>query len=158
MTELQRNCLTCGESLSKRKGESASKWQVRRYCNAECRANEPKAICKSYDCDDKVHARGLCKHAYNQWREGTYTGSCVRRVAVIETDWAIPEDGIVDEIAVEIAVKGIRRVRLTPTETRLVVEQSLARGQSFKGIAENIGCSDQTVARIAAELESEVAA
>lgn len=59
--------------------------------------------------------------------------------------WLIPEDGIVDDIAVEVAVSGARRVRLTPTEHCLAVEQMVRQGSSIKEIARHIGMADINV-------------
>jgi DNA-binding NarL/FixJ family response regulator len=58
--------------------------------------------------------------------------------------WLLPEDGIVDEIAVEIAASGIRQVALTPTERRLAVAEILARGGTPKDVAARLHISDAT--------------
>ncbi|MGK5559192.1 hypothetical protein ACSNOI_47105, partial [Actinomadura kijaniata] len=45
--------------------------------------------------------------------------------------WLLPDDGIVDYIAVEIAASGHRPVRLTRTERLLAAALILAAGGSF---------------------------
>lgn len=63
-------------------------------------------------------------------------------------DLLLPEDGIVDEVAVDIAVRGQRIVRLTSRERRLVAEQMIADGAEMETIAEHLGVCRQTVWRL----------
>jgi DNA-binding CsgD family transcriptional regulator len=51
-----------------------------------------------------------------------------RATAKAPARWVLPEDGIIDELAVQIAAAGTRRVALTPTEQRLAAARILAAG------------------------------
>ena len=55
--------------------------------------------------------------------------------------WLLPEDGIVDELAVEIAATGTRRVALTPTERLAVAARILAAGGTPYLISKRLGVS-----------------
>jgi hypothetical protein len=56
--------------------------------------------------------------------------------------WMLPDDGIIDQVAVEIAAKGERRVALTAPERRAAAEMILARGGTVRDIAERLCMSD----------------
>lgn len=56
--------------------------------------------------------------------------------------WMLPDDGIIDQVAVEIAAKGERRVALTAPERRAAAEMILARGGTARDIAERLCMSD----------------
>jgi hypothetical protein len=56
--------------------------------------------------------------------------------------WMLPDDGIIDPIAVEVAAKGERRVALTAPERRAAAEMILARGGTVRDIAERLCMSD----------------
>lgn len=63
--------------------------------------------------------------------------------------WLLPEDGIVDEIAVELTVKGTRRVPLTPGERLAVAALILASGGTRYRIAKRLHISGSTARRLA---------
>jgi hypothetical protein len=63
--------------------------------------------------------------------------------------WMLPDDGIIDQVAVEIAVKGERRVRLTAPERRAAAEMILARGGTVKTVAERLCMSDSAASALA---------
>ena len=46
----------------------------------------------------------------------------------VYTSWLLPDDGIIDPVAVEIAARGTRRVRLTARERRAAAALIVARG------------------------------
>jgi hypothetical protein len=56
--------------------------------------------------------------------------------------WMLPDDGIIDPVAVEIAAKGERRVKLTAPERSAAAEIILARGGTVAVIAERLCMSD----------------
>jgi hypothetical protein len=56
--------------------------------------------------------------------------------------WMLPDDGIIDQVAVEIAAKGERRVALTAPERRAAAEMILASGGTVRDIAERLCMSD----------------
>lgn len=58
----------------------------------------------------------------------------------------LPEDGIVDMVAVELTIVG-RRVRLTKRERQAVVELMTGRGYSARAIAQRLGCDARSVCR-----------
>ncbi|MGI5225727.1 hypothetical protein [Actinoallomurus sp. CA-142502] len=55
--------------------------------------------------------------------------------------WLLPEDGIVDPVAVAVSAAGTRRVRLTPTERRLAAAHILAAGGTPITIARRLHIS-----------------
>jgi hypothetical protein len=63
--------------------------------------------------------------------------------------WMLPDDGIIDPIAVEIAAKGERRVALTAPERRAAAEMILARGGTVAVIAERLCMSDSAAGALA---------
>lgn len=63
--------------------------------------------------------------------------------------WMLPDDGIIDRVAVEIAAKGERRVRLTAPERRAAAEMILARGGTVPVIAERLCMSDSAASALA---------
>jgi hypothetical protein len=63
--------------------------------------------------------------------------------------WMLPDDGIIDPIAVEIAAKGERRVALTAPERRAAAEMILARGGTVAVIAERLCMSDSAASALA---------
>jgi hypothetical protein len=52
--------------------------------------------------------------------------------------WVIPDDGIIDPIAVEIAASGQRMVRLTRAERRAAAARILARGGTAWTVASRL--------------------
>ncbi|XVQ08106.1 hypothetical protein ACQP1W_36890 [Spirillospora sp. CA-255316] len=59
---------------------------------------------------------------------GSGPGGSTGRGPAESSEWVLPEDGIVDPIAVEIAAAGSRRVALTPAERLLAAARILAAG------------------------------
>ncbi|TDD62805.1 hypothetical protein [Actinomadura rubrisoli] len=66
--------------------------------------------------------------------------------------WVLPEDGIVDPIAVEIAATGARRVALTRTERLLAAARILAAGHPCTEISRRLHVSGHTARTLAAQL------
>ena len=64
----------------------------------------------------------------------------------------LPDDGIIDPVAVEIAARGSRPVALTPPERLLAAARILARGGTPYLIAERLHVSGTTALNLAAEL------
>lgn len=60
--------------------------------------------------------------------------------------WLSDADGIVDEIAIEVAMSG-RRVELTQRERDEVMRRMLAKGQSAGAVAERLHVTVRTVER-----------
>jgi hypothetical protein len=63
--------------------------------------------------------------------------------------WLLPDDGIIDPVAVEIAAKGERWVRLTAPERYAAAEMILARGGTARVIAERLRVSDRAASALA---------
>jgi hypothetical protein len=63
--------------------------------------------------------------------------------------WLLPEDGITDEIAVELAARGVRPVALTPGERAAVVARVLAGGGTVSQAARRLRCSYGTARALA---------
>ncbi|TMQ87881.1 hypothetical protein ETD83_39685 [Actinomadura soli] len=66
-----------------------------------------------------------------------------------EARWVLPEDGIVDPIAIEIAARGSRRVALTPTERLLAAASILAVGGTPHDIEVRLHVSGRTARTLA---------
>lgn len=66
--------------------------------------------------------------------------------------WTLPEDGIIDELAIEIAAKGIRPVALTRTERRLAAALILAAGGTPYLVSRRLHISCQSAHALADEL------
>ena len=64
--------------------------------------------------------------------------------------WVLPEDGIVDELAVQIAAAGTRPVALTPTERRLAAAAILAAGGTPYVVSKRLHMSWQSAHVLAA--------
>jgi hypothetical protein len=60
----------------------------------------------------------------------------------------LPDDGLIDELAVSIAVSGARRVRLTPPERDLAARIMVARGADFAELAAHLGTSTAAAGRL----------
>jgi hypothetical protein len=62
----------------------------------------------------------------------------------------LPDDGVIDPIAVEIAASGIRPVPLTPAERRLAAARILAGGGTPYLISQRLHVSGTTALALAA--------
>ena len=67
----------------------------------------------------------------------------------------LPDDGIIDPVAVEIAASGERRVRLTKAERQLAAESILIRGGTPSVISARLHISGTAARTLAAQRESE---
>jgi hypothetical protein len=70
--------------------------------------------------------------------------------------WMLHEDGIVDEIAIEIAVTGKRKVRLTQTEQKRVIERMLRLGYGRLEIRNNLGIGAVQIDKLLDEMGYEI--
>lgn len=68
----------------------------------------------------------------------------------------LPEDGIVDHIAVEVAVRGLRHVRLTPTEQDLATAAMVAEDLTWRDMCEHLGVGDRRMGQILSRMGYEV--
>jgi hypothetical protein len=68
------------------------------------------------------------------------------------SEWVIPEDGIIDAFAVQIAASGKRLVKLTPTERRYAAALILARGGTAYQVSKRLGVSSSTGHALAASV------
>ena len=66
--------------------------------------------------------------------------------------WTLPEDGILDPIAIELAARGIRPVALTPAERLTAAARILARGGTPALIARRLHVSGTTALILAARI------
>ena len=69
--------------------------------------------------------------------------------------WIIPDDGIIDPLAVQIAASGQRRVRLTRAERRLAAALILARGGSIYRVAQRLGIGWSTANALVASVTAD---
>ena len=63
--------------------------------------------------------------------------------------WLIPDDGIIDDLAVELAVRGRRPVRLTRLERACAAAMILALGGSTNDLCQRLKVSKPTACRLA---------
>ena len=68
--------------------------------------------------------------------------------------WLLPEDGIIDPVAVAVAARGQRRVALTGRERLLAAAAILAAGRGAATIAARLHVSYRTADRIRAAAHS----
>lgn len=66
----------------------------------------------------------------------------------MNAQWLLPDDGIIDPVAVEITAAGTRRVRLTAPERRAAATLILARGGTVTDIERRLHVSNWTAARM----------
>lgn len=72
-------------------------------------------------------------------------------------EWVIPEDGIIDALAVQIAASGQRRVRLTKLERRMAAALIIARGGTTWDVGKRLFISYSTANALAASLTADPA-
>jgi hypothetical protein len=72
------------------------------------------------------------------------------------TRWLIPDDGIIDPVAVALTAAGIRRVRLTVPERRAAAALILARGGTANGVAARLHIGGRAALALAASIRAEV--
>ncbi len=63
--------------------------------------------------------------------------------------WILPDDGIIDQVAVEIAARGERKVALTAPERYAAAEMILARGGTVAVIAERLCMGERAASALA---------
>jgi hypothetical protein len=68
--------------------------------------------------------------------------------------WTLPDDGITDYLAIEIAASGERPVALTATERWLAAARILARGGTAWQITSRLHVSHSTARRMAAAIRA----
>ena len=71
--------------------------------------------------------------------------------------WLLPDDGIIDPVAVEIAARGSRRVRLTARERRAAAALILGRRGTAGDIAERLCMSGRAARDLAASIRADAA-
>lgn len=67
----------------------------------------------------------------------------------MNAQWLLPDDGIIDPVAVEIAAAGTRPVALTRPERRAAAVLILARGGTVSDIAGRLHLNAGTARRLA---------
>lgn len=72
-------------------------------------------------------------------------------------EWVIPEDGIIDALAVQIAASGQRRVRLTRVERRLAAALIVARGGTTWDVGKRLFISYSTATALVASITPDLA-
>jgi hypothetical protein len=65
--------------------------------------------------------------------------------------WVLPDDGVIDDLAVEIAASGARPVALTRAERQRAAALILARGGTPYVISERLRVSGSTALALAAQ-------
>jgi hypothetical protein len=70
------------------------------------------------------------------------------------TAWLIPDDGIIDPVAVETMAAGARRVRLTLPERRAAAALILARGGTANDIAARLHIGGRAAVDLAAAIRA----
>jgi hypothetical protein len=72
------------------------------------------------------------------------------RARRVRDGWVLPDDGIIDPIAIEIAASGARRVALTRTERQLTAARILDSGGTPHVISRRLHVSGSTALAMAA--------
>ena len=67
--------------------------------------------------------------------------------------WTLPEDGILDPIAIELAARGLRPVALTPAERLTAAARILHHGGTPALIARRLHVSGTTALILAARIQ-----
>jgi hypothetical protein len=62
----------------------------------------------------------------------------------MSSPWILPDDGIIDPLAVELTALGIRRVPLTLAERRAAAQAIVARGEGVNQVARRLHVSGST--------------
>lgn len=109
--------------------------------------------CSADGCAAPVLAKGVCNRHYKQQRGGGIDTTSARGLTP-----GRPRLDDVDELIVDAFLEG-HRVTLTHADALEVIRRLLRRGQlSHTQIAEHVGTSTRTVARVSAEQQQEEAA
>jgi hypothetical protein len=99
------------------------------------------------ECAKRARAGKKCESHYRRMmRAQRGRGKVTRWTDPIPDLWVIPEDGIVDELAVELAASGERCVRLTHKERRLATARILAHGGTPSLVYERLGLTSLSAA------------
>jgi hypothetical protein len=118
---------------------------VRRY---QVEDGHPRQ-CGQPGCDwVRVHVDpALCSKHLGQYRRGTLgqTAGAIRHKN--DPNW-LADDGIIDELAVEIAAQGTRVVRLTTRERLRVAQRILRHGGNSRTIADRCGVPGSMAVRL----------
>ncbi len=72
----------------------------------------------------------------------------------MNSKWLLPDDGVIDWIAVGIAASGTRQVRLTRLERALAAALIMRRGGSAYQVARSLFVSYSTAAALAASVRA----
>lgn len=72
--------------------------------------------------------------------------------------WLLPEDGICDPVAIDLAARGVRPVALTPTERRIAATRILAAGGTATTLARRLRMSHATARVLVAQITNPEAA
>lgn len=70
--------------------------------------------------------------------------------------WLLPDDGIIDPVAVAIAAAGTRRVRMTLPERRAAAALIIARGGTRHQVAKRLFVGWSTAAALVASLPADL--
>ena len=94
-----------------------------------------------------VRCVNLCGKCYKRLQRGTYDGTAGRpRQHKIDL-WLLPDDGLVDMLAVRVAANGYRPVRLTRTERKLAALQILEHGGKAADLYERLSLTSLSAAK-----------
>lgn len=97
-------------------------------------------------------------NAYNEQRAIWRANAKASRSGNLTYSKALPDDGIIDGVAVDIAVRGTRVVRLTMGERAIAVERMDGMELEQVEIASRLGISDDTLRTWRRKRKAEAAA
>jgi hypothetical protein len=88
-----------------------------------------------YHCKSRAGQCSKCQRQRSRDDAKHYARIKARKVMALvpgegQDDWLLPDDGIVDEVAVNVAAHGIRKVRLTAKERLLAATEIMFWGGS----------------------------
>ena len=69
--------------------------------------------------------------------------------------WLLPEDGVIDPIAIDLATRGVRPVALTPAERRIAAAFILATGGTATTIAKRLHMAHSAARALAEQINAD---
>jgi hypothetical protein len=106
--------------------------------------NEARKALRQREVSDKDCGYPACGGKALVDEEGDVTDCCYRHsLGNSDTDKNLPNDGIIDQTAIEVAVKGLRPVKLTWVEKDIALARILAAGGTLADGERNLGINVQ---------------
>lgn len=92
--------------------------------------------CKRPGCRQPAKWLGLCSSDYRAAFRRSHRGIVPEPT---QSDWGLTSDGVFDDVAVDLAVRGERYVRLTPTEQLSAASRIIRAGGDARDLQTHLG-------------------